>query len=405
MTQTVTALRDVNATDDTTTTNTVLTDALLHNCASRVATYDQENRFFDEDFEELKAAGYLVGPVPTELGGGGLTLLDSCREQRKLAYHAPATALAINMHLYWVGVAADLWRAGDKSLEWLLHEAVLGEVFAAGHAERGNDLPLLLSTTKATKVEGGYRFSGHKMFGSLSPVWTRFGIHGLDADHPDGPQVVHGFMQRSDDGYHIKETWDVLGMRATRSDDTILEDVFVPTERIADVVPAGEGDPFVVAMFAWALLGFASIYCGVAQRAIDLTIPTLHKKTSVALSRSMAYHPGIQHAVGEMALAQSTMDPVVATTAREWSEGVDYGAAWPAKIVAAKYHSVETCWKVVDRAMDISGGTGMFRGNELERLFRDARCGRFHPANSTLAHELVAKTALGIDPGEQPRWG
>ena len=37
----------------------------------------------------------------------------------------------------------------------------------------------------------------------------------------------------------------------------------------------------------------------------------------------------------------------------------------------------------------------------VERLFRDARCGRFHPANSMLVHEIVAKTALGIDLGVQ----
>jgi len=55
--------------------------------------------------------------------------------------------------------------------------------------------------------------------------------------------------------------------------------------------------------------------------------------------------------------------------------------------------------------MDVSGGGGMYKPNELERLFRDARCGRFHPANSMLAHEIVGKTALGIDLGEQPRWG
>jgi hypothetical protein len=52
-------------------------------------------------------------------------------------------------------VAADLWRAGDRSLEWLLRGAVSGEVFAAGHAERGNDLPVLLSTAKAERVAGG----------------------------------------------------------------------------------------------------------------------------------------------------------------------------------------------------------------------------------------------------------
>jgi len=70
------------------------------------------------------------------------------------------------------------------------------------------------------------------------------------------------------------------------------------------------------------------------------------------------------------------------------------GGAWPAKIVSAKYHAVEACWRIVDKAMEVSGGAGMFRANELERLFRDARCGRFHPANTFLVHEIVAKTAL-----------
>ncbi len=385
--------------------DSVLSDELLRHCAERAAKYDAENSFFIEDFEELKAAGYLNGPVPKELGGGGLTLARSCAEQTRLAYHAPATALAINMHLYWVGVVADLWRWGDKSLEWLLSESVAGEVFAAGHSERGNDLPIFLSTATARKADGGYRFSGHKMFGSLTPVWTRFGIHALEADHADGPQIIHAFMPREAEGYTIKETWDVLGMRATRSDDTILDDVFVEDHYIARTVPAGQGDPFVLALFAWALLGFASIYCGVAQRAIDLVLPGIKGKSSLGLGRSMAYHPEVQHAVAQMVLANESIAPYLERTCADWTDGVDHGEAWPSKIVATKYHAVETCWKVVDMAMDASGGTGMFRGTELERLFRDARCGRFHPANSNLTHEVVAKTALGIDLAEQPRWG
>ena len=65
----------------------------------------------------------------------------------------------------------------------------------------------------------------------------------------------------------------------------------------------------------------------------------------------------------------------------------------------------ESAKRVVDLAMDISGGAGMFKGNELERLYRDVRAGGFHPANSALVHEIVGKTTLGIDLGEQPRWG
>ena len=61
--------------------------------------------------------------------------------------------------------------------------------------------------------------------------------------------------------------------------------------------------------------------------------------------------------------------------------------------------------RVVDLAMTASGGAGMFKTNELERLYRDVRCGGFHPANTTLTHEIVGKTTLGIGLDEQPRWG
>src|SRR6516165_6572945 len=101
-------------------TEPILSNELLTRCHERAAIYDRENRFFHEDFEDLRSAGYLTMAVPEELGGRGLTLVQVCREQRRLAYHAPATAIAVNMHIYWTGLAADLWRSGDRSLEWLL---------------------------------------------------------------------------------------------------------------------------------------------------------------------------------------------------------------------------------------------------------------------------------------------
>ncbi|HMI51186.1 MAG TPA: acyl-CoA dehydrogenase family protein [Candidatus Saccharimonadales bacterium] len=380
---------------------------MLARFASRAAGYDQANRFFDEDFAELKAAKYLLMPLPEEFGGSGLTLAEVCREQRRLAYYAPATALAVNMHLYWIGIAADLWRTGDMSLEWLLREAASGEVFAAGHAESGNDVPVLLSTTKAERVDGGYKFTGRKHFGSLTPVWTRFGLHGMDTSDPAQPKIVHAFMPRDTPGYSIKETWDVLGMRATRSDDTILENAFVPDRYIARVVPAGAAgiDRFVLGVLAWALMGFGNIYYGLAKRALDQSIHSAKGKGSLALSRSMAYHPEVQHAIAEMIIELEAIEPHLEKIAEDWSRGVDHGAHWPAKIFAAKYRAVEGSWRVVDLGLDVSGGTGIFRSAGYERLIRDARLGRIHPANSFLTHEVVAKTALDISLDEQPRWG
>jgi len=384
-----------------------LTEEMLARFAARADSYDRENRFFDEDFEELRASKYLLLPLPSEFGGAGMTLAEVCREQRRLAYHAPATALAVNMHLYWLGVAADLWRNEDTSLEWLLREASAGEIFAAGHAESGNDLPVLLSTTKAERVDGGYRFTGRKHFGSLSPVWTRFGLHGMDTSDPSQPKIVHAFMPRDTAGYTIKETWDVLGMRATRSDDTVLENVFIPDRYIARVVsPGGAGiDLFVGAVMAWALMGFGNIYYGLAKRALDQSIANVKSKSALALSRSMAYHPEIQHAIADMVIELESIEPHLKAVAEDWSNGVDHGAAWPAKIFAAKYRAVEGSWRVVDLGMDVTGGFGIFRSAGYERLLRDARLGRIHPANSFLTHEVVAKTALGISLDEQPRWG
>ena len=367
--------------------------------------YDRENRFFSEDFEELRAAGYLKANIPREFGGLGMTIVDTCLEQRRLAYYAPATALAVNMHLYWMGIAGDLWRAGDRSLQWILEEAAAGEVFAAGHAETGNDLPGLLSTASATRVDGGYRISGHKMFGSLTPVWTRLGAHAMDTSDPQNPKVIHVFVPRDSPGIEIKETWDTLGMRATRSDDTILHDVFVPDRYVARILPPGVLDPFLASLFAWGLGGFCNIYYAAACRARDLAVAGARKKTSLAVSRSMAYHPEIQHSAAEISLA---LEPVLAqinSLTQDWNEGVDHGSWWPAKIVAAKYSAVEAAKRVVDLALDMSGGAGMYKANELERLYRDIRCGGFHPANSALVHEIVGKTTLGIGLDEQPRWG
>jgi alkylation response protein AidB-like acyl-CoA dehydrogenase len=386
-------------------TTSVLTESLIDRCGQRAAGYDRDNRFFQEDFDELRQAGYLLLAVPRELGGQGMTLAEVCQEQRRLAYRAPATALATNMHLYWTGIAADLARMGDTSLMWLLEEAAQGEVFAAGHGEVGNDLPALLSTATAERVDGGYKITGRKMFGSLTPVWTRLGIHAMDASGGGHPTVIHAFMPRDTPGYEIKETWDTLGMRATRSDDTILNGVFIPDKYIARKVPAGALDPFIGALFAWALLNFGNIYYGLSLRARDLAVASARKKTAIAVSRSMAYHPEIQHMAAQMTLEIDAAGPHLDRVAQDWSTGVDHGAQWPSKIVGAKYHAVEAAKRVVDLAMDISGGAGMFKSNELERLYRDVRCGGFHPANSALVHEIVGKTTLGIDLGEQPRWG
>ena len=241
---------------------------------------------------------------------------------------------------------------------------------------------MLASSSTAERVEGGYRFTGHKIFGSLTPVWTRLGIHAMDLSDPTqtaGRSRVHAERHA---GYKIVETWDTLGMRATRSDDTILQGAVVPDRYIARVVPSGfaGADLFVLGIFAWAEPTFGHIYLPSRNAPATSPSPDVGRKTSVALGgRSMAWNPMVQHAVAEMDIELDAIGAIVSRVAEDWSAGVDHGGLWPAKLVSAKYRAVEGAKRVVDIAMDVSGGTGMFRKNELERLYRDVRCGGFHP--------------------------
>ena len=149
-----------------------LTPELLARIRERAAGYDRDNAFFTEDLDELRAAGYLAPR----------SLLETARDQRLLAAHAPATALGINMHLVWVGVARVLAERGDASLDWVLQDAAAGELFAFGNSEPGNDLVLWDSLTTAERVDGGFAFTGTKIFTSLAPAWTRLGIFGKQTD-------------------------------------------------------------------------------------------------------------------------------------------------------------------------------------------------------------------------------
>ncbi|GGC45917.1 acyl-CoA dehydrogenase family protein [Chelatococcus reniformis] len=379
-------------------TGRTLTDELLARFAGRAAAYDRDNRFFQEDFEDLKAAGYLLASVPESFGGAGLALPELLGEQVRLAYHAPATALAINMHLYWTGTAAHLWRRGDHSADWILQEAAAGKVFAAGHGEPGNDLGLAGSLVDAQPLgDGSYRFTGRKTFTSLSPVWDWLGIHGLDSSDPANPRIVHAFIARRAPGHRVEETWDTLGVRATRSDDTVLEGVVADAAHVTRILPAGPPvDPFVDGILGAAIPSIAAVYYGIARRAFDLAVDGAKRRTSPALrGKTYAYHGPTQTAVAQAAIELDSIWALLDRVAVEWSENADHGPYWGAKLLAAKQHAVDGARRVVDLATKIAGASSLYRRNELERLYRDVRSGPFHPPNTDASYDVIGRTYLG----------
>ncbi|MGD9997323.1 MAG: acyl-CoA dehydrogenase family protein [Ilumatobacteraceae bacterium] len=383
----------------------VLTDEMLDRFRSRAAMHDATGTLPVDDLDELRATGWLLAPAPRELGGLGLDLAEVALGQRRIAHAAPATALSTCMHLYWVGLGADLARVGhpfgQRTLDW----AARGEILASGHGEAGNDVPIALSTTRAERVPGGWRLHGRKLFGSLGPAWDRMGFHAMDLTAESGPVVVHGFASRRAPGVEVVATWDAHGMRAAESHDTVLDGVFVADADVLAVVPAGPSDdPAVGAMAVWALTLISNVYIGVAERSLQLAIEHCQRATSIGLGGgTMAHHPLVQRQIAEMHLELTAARTQLDRLASDWVQGVDHGSAWPVQVFAAKWRSATAAMRVTDLACDVVGGASFRRGHELERLSRDVRAARFHPGSDSFTHEMVGKGLLGIDPSG-PRW-
>jgi alkylation response protein AidB-like acyl-CoA dehydrogenase len=171
------------------------------------------------------------------------------------------------------------------------------------------------------------------------------------------------------------------------------------------VVPAGDGtDPFLIGLLVWPLALIGAVYLGIAERALELAVDSARHKRSVVIERgAMAYNPMVQHQIAEMYLELDAANASFERYVDEWVARVDHGDDWVPRTYAMKWRAVEAAKQVVDTALDVAGGGAMFRGNELERLYRDVRAGGFHPGNDALTHEVVGKAALGILT-EQPRW-
>lgn len=362
--------------------SSVLTGDLLSRIRDRAPGYDRDNAFFYEDLDELRAAGYLHARPLSQM----------IADQRLLAAHAPATALGVGMHLTWMGVARDMVAAGHSEFRWILDEGASGELFAFGVSEKGNDQVLTDSTVSVGRVAGGFSFTGTKIFVSLSPAWTRMSVLGRQ-----GEDIIHGFIQRDQEGWSNTPDWDMLGMRATQSYTTHLSGVVVDDARIVRQLPVGPNDDdFTVAIFQNFLLLVSSVYAGIADRALELALESVHAKAStLGDGHTAAADPAIRWQVADAAIALDALGPQLATYA-SWVDGsAPLHPHWFRLLSGLKHNSVETARSVVDQAMRVAGGGGYRAGTELSRLQRDVLAGIYHPSDTEAVHRTVAHNLLG----------
>lgn len=362
--------------------SSVLTDELLEGIRERAAGYDARNEFFHEDLDAVKSAGYLK-PRP---------LSQMSADQRRLAAHAPATALGIGMHLTWMGVARDMVAAGHTEMSWILDDGNAGELFAFGVSERGNDQVLSDSLVTVTEVEEGFAFTGEKIFVSLSPAWTRLSLLGRL-----GGDIVHGFITRDQQGWSQTADWDTLGMRATQSYTTHLDGVVVEHSRVARRLPVGPNDDvFTRAIFQNFLLLVSSVYAGIADRALELSVSAVQTKKNVLGDGSTyAEDPDIRRQLASAAIAVDALTPQIETYTSWVDSGEPTPEHWFRLLSGIKHQSVETARSVVDTALRVSGGSAYRSSHELSRLQRDVLAGVYHPSDTDAVHRTVAFDLLG----------
>jgi len=378
----------------------VATD-LAEEFASRAAEIDREARFPVENIERMKDVGYLTSVVPTELGGGGADLATFAECQRIIAGGCASTALAINMHLFGVGAAAEGWYSGEREAEPILRMVSSGVVVGGSLTDAATGLNVRSSSTPAKPVDGGYVISGRKSFCSLAPVLEFF--WGTAVDTETGQLLLFG-IPRTTEGLKFVDTWDTMAMRGTGSWDVLFEDVFVPSSAVQRGLDPSQPPVWDAAqerIFSWFAASVAAVYLGVARAATAFAYDYVGNRTVTGASLPMSRQPA---QVASAADIELVLRPAEAMLRDALRRRVDGEILQPSDIQALKYIAVNAADAAVDRCVRMVGGHGIFRKLPLERYYRDVRAGQFHPPSNDVAIETIGKEALGIDPNAEPRW-
>ena len=202
--------------------------------AARAAEFDETDAFVAENYAELTARRVFSAGVPAELGGGGASHRELCAMLRELAQHCGSTALALSMHTHLLAATVWRWRQ-QQPVEPLLRRIAEEQIVLVSTGASD----WLDSSGTADRVEGGYRITARKIFGSGSPAGTLLVTSAVDDGPADGPTVLHFPVPIAAEGVTVLNNWRTLGMRATGSHDVVLDNVFVPEGAVSLRRPQG----------------------------------------------------------------------------------------------------------------------------------------------------------------------
>lgn len=383
---------------------------LVPQLAARAADGDQTGAFPAEDFADLRKAGLLGLMVPRRLGGCGAGFADYIEIAMILAEGNGSTALVYNMHASVTGTLAltpdDLVEAlGVPESYFTVRDRILraaadGSLYGVAMSERRVGSRLSELATTYVRTDGGFRITGSKTFCSGAGHVDAYVVAaraGSEAGEELEGAVSQFLVDATAPGVRVEQTWDSLGMRATASHDVHL-DVEVPEDALLGGLE-GLGVFIAQAMPQWLVASYAGVYVGVAQAAIAAAAQQVR-------DRGLERLPAVRARIGRADAAVAAAREVVREAARRVDaapgEPETNQWVWRAKLLAG-----DTAMQVAASLLEACGTSATRRGNDLERLYRDARCGSLHPATSDVCADWLGMAALGLDPENQaevPRW-
>ena len=364
----------------------------LEHLEPRAAQYDESASHPWESWHDLWQNGLLAIAVPTEFGGLGLDMLTYVSVIEKLAQGCTSTAMTLHMHSV-VQRFIDGLASREQKARFYPDVVEHGKMFGSWGSEpqrRGSGGAIDRETVVSPK-DGGYVVNGKKHFCTMAGAAHRYMVHCA----MDGYEGVDGFIMvlipQDARGIEIGGGWDTLGMRATVSPSVSFDDCFVE----ADALLGEPGKVNRLSVGQGFGLGYAAVYLGAAQRALDFTKEYSKTQQFNPDPAPLSHNLTVQRNVAEMTMALEGARLVLHQSASAW-DGADAEGRW-LLTARAKLLATEAALMVTSKALQTVGGRSAHKRFPLERLFRDVRTSTLMPPNADRVRELVGRAELGVE--------
>ncbi len=362
--------------------------------APRAAEYDRAGTNPVESWRDLWREGFLAGTIPTSHGGLGLDMPTYIAVIRTIAKGCASSAMTLHMHSTVMRFIEALGTGAQKRRYY--EEAVKhGKLFGSWGSEPAVSLSrtFLMETTIRAEgdsyvIEGVKHFCTMALGASYYMVWCA-----LDGEADMSKSLLLALVPAETPGISTDGKWNTLGMRATYSPSVGLAGVRVPR----DAVLGDPGSAIRVGVVESFGLGYAAIYAGIAEAALEFAIDYVKKRVVRPENIAVAQDPLVQRHVGELRAHLDAALLVVADSAVRWEHADPAGRGHLAN--RAKYLATEVGLGVTSKVLQVVGGRGAYRDYPVERAFRDLRTCTLMPPTVDRMLEAIGKSTLGLETG------